>query len=244
MPLKLWIHAMLNVLEYWIFPPVCVLCGQAAAKVQDLCDGCQQGLLPVVHGCPRCQVPMPSLLAACSPCGSCLADLPPFRMLQSLFLYEFPATKMIADLKFHQRLVCARVLGEMMAKAVSQWYRDRPLPELIIPVPLHVDRLKERGFNQALVIAKYVATSLALAIDDQACLRVKATVAQASLSKRKRAKNVKQAFKIVKPLSVKHVAVIDDVVTTGYTIRELCRVLQRAGIETIDVWCCARAGIN
>ena len=118
-------------------------------------------------------------------------------------------------------------------------------PEVIIPVPLHTGRLRERGFNQALELARPVAARLRIPINIHACARTRGTAAQSDLPAAQRTKNVKGAFELREPLKEVHrVAIIDDVMTTGATVDELARVLIAAGVENVQVWVCARAVLN
>jgi len=132
------------------------------------------------------------------------------------------------------------LFGALLAERVRNNYRDQSFPECIIPVPLHAQRLRERGFNQALELARATAKQLLVPVEWQSCRRIRATPAQSQLLAAQRAANLKNAFQIIKPFRHKHVAIIDDVVTTGHTVTELSKALQRAGVERIDVWCVAR----
>jgi ComF family protein len=129
----------------------------------------------------------------------------------------------------------------MLSETIKKRYANQLLPDLLLPVPLHYKRIAERGFNQALEIARIIAKSLQIPIDAKSCIRVRNTAAQAELKSDKRKANVARAFQCIKPIAAKHVAIVDDVVTTGNTVRELSKVLHKAGVERIDVWCIARA---
>jgi ComF family protein len=120
-----------------------------------------------------------------------------------------------------------------------RFYRNDK-PELIIPVPLHEKRLKERGYNQSLEIARPIARQLKIPLAISVCDRIKHTPPQSSLSKYERQQNLHGAFSIHRTIPVKHVVIFDDVVTTGSTVVELGKILHQAGIERVDVWCVAR----
>ncbi len=111
-------------------------------------------------------------------------------------------------------------------------------------MPLHATRLRERGYNQALELARPISSRLDIPIDYQSCTRARATPAQSALSARERSANVKGAFQVSQPLTARHVAIIDDVMTTGHTADELARMLQKTGVERIDIWVCAVAPSN
>jgi ComF family protein len=134
----------------------------------------------------------------------------------------------------------ARVLSKLMIERLMQVYAHSDLPEVIIPIPLHPRRLAERGFNQALELARPISKALRIPLAYRNFLRVRNTVTQTTLTKKYRAKNLKNAFVFKKYQAFNHVALIDDVVTTGCTVNEMSRVLKKAGAKRIDVWCCAR----
>lgn len=149
---------------------------------------------------------------------------------------------MIRKLKFNHQLIYARSLGALLAiQARESWYAGQSLPNRLIPVPLHPHRLSERGFNQALEIGRHVARELGLMLDYRAVTRVKATRAQSGLSKTARRENMRGAFNCQTRFDGLHVAILDDVVTTGQTVTELSQVLRQQGAAKIDIWCCGRA---
>jgi ComF family protein len=197
--------------------------------------------LPVLKpGCLSCANVL-SLENSHSFCGECLQKKPPFDITHGLFHYQPPIPKLILDLKFHHALTHARLFGELLAeKIIQEWYQENAFPTAIIPMPLHVSRLKERGFNQALEIARPIAKALNIPLTIHDVVRIRPTLPQATLSADSRKQNVKNAFLIKKSLENQHVAVVDDVITTGNTIREFCRALKKAGAGKISVWCCAR----
>ena len=190
------------------------------------------------HRCLRCAQNLP-IEQADLICGLCLSHPPPMHRTYALFPYQPPITHLITGLKFKHQLSYGLALGELLAEKVRhEWYKKTPLPELIIPVPLHSSRLKERGFNQAIEIA--LPLSNHIPIDRYGILRIKSTVPQSQLNAQDRIKNVAQAFSLQRSYKGKYVAILDDVMTTGATIRELSQTLLKAGVAQIDVWCCAR----
>lgn len=220
----------------WLLPFTCVLCHRLSDLFQDICTDCLRDLPCLKEACIRCMRPMDHSLL----CGSCLRKEPPFSQVYTLYLYQSPITHLIMNLKFNNALTHARILGELLAcKIKIQWYDQKPLPEAIIPMPLHPKRLKERGFNQALEIARPIAKILRKPLLFKECIRVKHTAAQATLSAKDRQANVQGAFKI-SSIPYQHVAVVDDVITTGSTMNEFCETLKRSGVQMIDVLCCAR----
>jgi ComF family protein len=184
-------------------------------------------------------------------CVQCKNELPQIKSIEknnentskilALYLYHSPVDYLITKLKFNHKLSYANLLGNLLAEHLFLEYQNKEKPEIIIPVPLHKNRLKERGFNQALEIAKPVSKKLQIKIDRFCCSRTKNTAMQSALSAKKRAQNVKQAFTVTKNNNYKYVAIIDDVYTTGNTVNELCKTLEQSGIVQIDVWCVAKS---
>lgn len=228
---------------HWCIPPVCVLCGYTTHATTNLCQPCQQSLPILSHACPQCAQFLPSSSESFL-CGACLAYPPPFDNTYALFPYKAPIIQLIIQLKFRHQLSIAQTLGSLMAQAIeTTWYKNKPLPDLIIPMPLHKTRLKERGFNQALEIGRPIAKAHALRLDIKGIERRKATAAQSGLSAQDRKKNISQAFAARRSYAGLSVAVLDDVITTGHTMTEFCKILKQNGAKSIDVWCCARRDI-
>ncbi len=224
-----------GIIQQWLFPPTCLLCGDAGWQGRDLCLACDRALPLNTPACPRCG----RLLTYESEtaCGQCQQDPPEFDSTFALFRYQEPVRHLIHNLKYHARYACARLLGEMLAEALCSLDEG---PELIIPVPLHPSRYRERGYNQALEIARPIARRLQIPLDYSSCIRSLATQPQTQLSNEERLRNVKKAFAVARPIRAKHVAILDDVVTTGATVNELAKVLRKAGVRRIDIWACAR----
>jgi ComF family protein len=218
-----------------IFPHCCILCKAHCKQHLDLCWQCQQDLPYVHHACSYCAKELPNNVNVC---GACLRKPPPFNYTFALCYYDFPITKIITDLKFNHKLAHARVLGEIMAARLLQLRTT--WPECLIPVPLSTKRLRERGFNQAVELARPIAARLHVPINFTSCRRVRHTEAQAMIPARQRYKNVRNAFVVNSNFKAKHVAIIDDVVTTGSTVAELSHVIRQAGAEIIEIWCCAK----
>jgi ComF family protein len=151
--------------------------------------------------------------------------------------YDYPADGLIKGFKYGRRLAVGRVLGELMAERLA----GRALPALVLPVPLHPARERERGFNQATELARPLAAALGLALDAGLCRRVRATPSQSALDRRTRARNLRGAFALSRALPADEVAIVDDVVTTGATAAALAATLRRAGVRRIEIWSAARA---
>ncbi|CAN5366280.1 ComF family protein [soil metagenome] len=227
---------------HWLFPFTCVICADPTQRNLDLCLPCEQELPRINNACCHCALPLTN--TDMTICGACLASPPPYDRTLALCYYQQPLERLIINLKFHQRLLYAKVLGTLMTEYLIEFYADTALPECIIPVPLHQRRLRERGYNQALEIARPIHKYLKIPIDTHHCQRLRPTQAQSGLHAKQRQDNVFQAFTVATNFKPRHVAIIDDVVTTGHTVAELSRVLRLAGVEQIDVWCCARTKLD
>jgi len=200
-------------------PTCCVLCGLTTYEPHQLCHSCFNDCRVYAQDSPHA-----------------------YPRICSLFPYSSPYDLLITKLKFNHELTYARALGLLLAhQARNTWYPRAPLPHRLIPVPLHPKRLKERGFNQALEISRHTAQALNIPLDPYSVSRIKPTLAQSGLSKTLRQKNIQNAFASNMRLDGLHVAIIDDVITTGQTVLELSKVLTDCGAAQIDVWCCARA---
>jgi len=216
----------------WLLSPACLLCGEQGDN-DGLCAGCRASLpwLKVAH-CPRCAIPEPTGEL----CGRCLHKPPFFDRVVAAFTYEFPATVLIQELKYHGNLACARPLAAGLANALDA----EPYPDLIMPMPLARGRLAERGFNQAMEVARRVAAEFGLDIATDACKRTRESIPQAALPWKQRATNIRNVFACEFDVEGKSVAVVDDVLTTGATLNELARTLKRRGAREVVGWVAAR----
>jgi ComF family protein len=206
-----------------LLPPVCCLCGAPGqAPDLDLCDVCTT-LLPVLDG----------------GAGSMHA-VGGDTVVRTLFhfKYAYPIDHFIRAVKFRGERVFARVLGELLAREHRS--RGWELPACIVPMPLHIARLRERGFNQSLEIARFAAASLGARVHTQSLVRRIATREQSGLSLEARRKNVRGAFEVVRPLPTGRIALLDDVVTTGSTATAAIDALRIAGAQEIELWAIAR----
>lgn len=230
------VYNRLKSVQLLLYPRLCALCGKRATGNYDLCPGCLSELPFNRTGCRCCALPLPKQGLLCGPCSD---RAPPYERAIIPFRYAPPLDYLLQQLKFNRRLHLAPLLAELMAEAVLA--REDELPQLLIPVPLSAARMRERGYNQALELARVLTRRLSVPLDWRCCRRVRHTTAQTSLSRRERRGNLRGAFAISGDLPA-HVAIIDDVVTTGETVNELARTLRRAGVKRIEVWACARAG--
>ena len=210
----------------------CLLCG-AASKHTAICDACdaEQPRLPAAR-CAVCALPVPGG----GTCGACLDHMPHFDRVTATFVYGFPLDALIHAFKYGNNLAIAGALGAALAKSVAG-----ECPDCIVPMPLSLERLRSRGFNQALEIARCVSSFTGIPIAAAACRKVMDTRPQAALPWKERARNVRGAYVCDADFEQARVAVVDDVMTTGATLNELARILKRAGAAEVRGWMVARA---
>lgn len=221
-----------------VLPSRCLLCGGAGTRERDLCPECLADLPVNTCCCARCALPLEQ---AAAQCGICLKREPPFDSAWAPFRYAHPLDLLEARFKFHRDLAAGRLLASLMIDAAHQQLTG-PLPERLLCVPLHRDRLRERGYNQALELARPLARALHIPLDTSALVRTRSTSAQTGLDAKARRRNLHDAFASSADAGLPgHVAILDDVMTTGTTLRECARVVRRAGVSRVDVWALARA---
>lgn len=219
-------------LQRRLLPCHCRLCLAPDPTDLGLCAGCLLDLPWLTSACPRCARPLPR---PDLPCGSCQTRPPAFDRAVALFRYAAPLDALLLQLKFGQAVHLAHPFAALLAERV----RTETTPDCILPVPLHPGRQRERGFNQAIEIARPLARQLGCALDLETCLRSRATPPQTRLSAQARRRNPRGAFELTRT-PPRHVVLLDDVMTTGSTLNELARLLRRGGAERVDVWVCAR----
>lgn len=216
-----------------LLPARCLVCGERGAHGRDLCADCTAALPWNSPACPRCALPLP---APASHCGACLRTPPPFDAAHAVFRYAFPLDRLLPRFKFHADLAAGRLLAGLALPV----FGSAPRPQVLLPVPLHPARLRQRGYDQALELARPLARALGLPLCADGLRRRRATPAQTRLDARARRRNVRDAFEITGTLP-SHVALVDDVMTTGATLGECCRLLKQAGVARVDAWVVARA---
>lgn len=215
-----------------LLPQDCLLCGTASGKVA-LCPECAASLprLDSSH-CPVCAQPMP----VAGTCGACLAHPPHFDATAAVWRYAFPLDQLIQSLKYAHRLASADFLGRALVTL-----RPAARPDLILPVPLSAARLRERGFNQSVELARPLARRLGVPLELEHIRRCRDTTPQAGLPWKDRAKNIRHAFACRIDLAGKNILVVDDVMTTGATLNELARILKAHGAARVENCIVARA---
>jgi ComF family protein len=231
------VYKWINKARLVVFPPRCRLCLATGVHGRDLCSDCLRELPWLVQACERCALPIPD---ATDPgvCAGCLARPPVLDACHALFGYQPPVDRWIHALKFGQDLAAARMLGQLLADRLTP-RRAGQVPSLL-PVPLHPRRLRQRGYNQALELARPLLRN-GWSLNRCNCQRRRHTAAQAGLPARDRRRNLSDAFSVNSRQDGQHILLIDDVMTTGATLNELARVLKAAGAERVEAWVIARA---
>jgi ComF family protein len=218
-------------LSDWL-PQPCLFCGTPGRR-GGVCHACRDDLPGwQAPRCPVCAIRTP----APAVCGTCLQAARTYDASVAVASYAFPLDAAIVRFKYGRDLTLAAALAGLLHQAV----RTQPKPDLVVPMPLSSARLRERGFNQAAELARGVAARLRVAVDTQAAARTRDGAAQASLPLADRARNVRGAFTCRLRLQGAHVAMVDDVMTTGASVEELARVLRHAGAGRVVCWVLAR----
>jgi ComF family protein len=209
----------------------CYLCRGAADGV--LCAACDADL-PRLSGpaCPRCALATQDGAL----CGRCLARPPAYDGTVAALVYAFPADVLLRALKFRSELALAPLLGRLLAARLPRGVRV----DWVLPVPLSAARLRSRGFNQALEIARPLAAATGCALAPRLAERSRDTPPQVDLPLAERGRNVRGAFHCTRDLAGAEVALVDDVMTTGATLDELAATLKRAGAARVVNWVVAR----
>ena len=228
-----FVAQVLGEVQRRLLPPRCLLCA-APGDGMDLCADCRAELPLNTVCCAHCALPLAHPAARC---GVCLRQEPAWDGAWAPYRYGWPLDRLESRFKFSAALAAGRVLGELWAGHAL------PLrPDCLVPVPLHRTRLRARGYNQALELARMLARHHHLALRPGLLRRVRATSAQTELDAKTRRRNVRGAFEARTGTGLPaHVALIDDVMTTGATLSECARVLKRAGVQRVEAWALARA---
>jgi len=228
----------------WL-PTLCLACHRPLCRSYSLCRECEAELPWLVDACDHCGEELADP-AASATCPRCRLDPPGFESCYAPLAYRPPVDKWIVDFKFNANFASGYVLSRILARAMRIRWSDGKRPDLLLPTPLHRSKLRQRGFNQALEIAKVLAAETGIPLQARSLRKSRATAPQTRMQgARKRSANVRSSFELESRQALgnaRRIALVDDVVTTMSTVRELSRVLKRAGVEEVEVCCLARAG--
>lgn len=218
----------------------CTVCG-SPQNHNNLCEYCQNTIIHPDNVCHQCAEPVSTEDCEQDPdsilCGRCLSNSPYFDHTFFAGLYRPPLSDLLHQFKFNQSPELKNLLAKLF---VDQYLKDeKPMPEALISIPLHKKRLRQRGYNQAQLIAKVLSKKFQIPLINSQIIRVKNTIEQSTLKSYQRQKNVRKAFEI-KGSFPKHVAIVDDIVTTGSTVNAVAQLLKKRSVTQIDIWAIAK----
>lgn len=230
-------YNMMN-LFHSVFPAECLLCGLKFHQIS----------VPDEYFCRRCRPTLPYITTACrvcaavitrtGVCGRCLSSPPYFDASLSVFEFAQPISEIIHKFKYRQQFHLGKILSVELGRTILSL--DEPLPEMIIPVPLHKKRLRQRGYNQSAMIARHLSKILKIPHKNNYLSRKKYSPPQIQLSAAQRRRAVSNAFVTNLPRRYRRIALVDDVVTTTHTANQAAKALKRAGNNHVTVWSLAR----
>lgn len=218
----------------------CQLCDERCEASQSLCGPCKAELPWLEGQCSICALPLETNGLIC---GQCLKRPPTFDHVAVPWRFAFPVDSLITRFKHQSRWPLGRLLAEHLARYLQHRFDEGlPRPDILLPVPLARKRLRQRGFNQAQMLANWLSPVLNVPVRNELLQRIQDTQSQQELDAASRRRNLRQAFALSDERQVvgRHVAVIDDVLTTGATAEALARLLKRAGAVRVDIYCLAR----
>lgn len=221
-------------------PAACLLCDGRADTAHALCSACQDELPWLGAHCSICALPLP---APGLTCAQCLRRAPSFARVEAPWRYAFPVDALITRFKHQGAWPLGRLLGALLAEHLQHAHLEGlPRPELLLPVPLARARLRRRGFNQAALLAGWLGEALHIGVREDLILRPQDSAAQQGLDAAARRRNLRGAFVLgdARAIAGRHLAIVDDVLTTGATAEALARRLRAAGAARVDVYCLAR----
>lgn len=233
------VYNALDRLLFSLIPPTCLLC-QATVDgpgQRDLCQYCRHDLPRIDWPCPRCGLPLAESEHLLT-CGACLKNPPAWEHCTSALAYAKPVDRLILQWKQRGHSPAGRVFTQLLAEQLAARLMPTDRPEAILAVPQHWQRSLRRGFHPAGEIARTLGRALNIPVL-HTLKRTQATPRQQGLTARQRRRNLKGAFSVSGALPA-HIALVDDVVTTGSTATEICRLLKQHGVEQVDLWCLAR----
>ena len=226
-----------------LLPAVCLLCSKrlpAESSATDFCPECRAGIpRPAAALCPVCAVAHRSLIPTQHHCEACLRDPPPFARVYAAAPYGGILQDAVQSFKYHGQLALEQPLGKLLGASLRA--AALPRPHLLVPVPLHVDRLRQRGYNQALQLARQIGREFDVPVAADLLRRIRATEPQQGLDATSRRSNLRGAFAVARPVPGRRLILVDDVMTTGATVRECASVLRQAGAATVEVAILGRA---
>lgn len=231
-----------------VYPPRCHICMDFLDKTEEIpniCENCSRSFKKISHPyCSICGIPFISKAGDDHHCGKCLVKRPSYDEMRAPFLYEGPIMNAIQRIKYSGRSGIANSLGLLLGEYARKWLGETG-GMILVPVPLHIKRMRRRGFNQSMLLSKKINEVLHASLDFKTLERTRNTATQTGLKFKERHKNVKGAFEVINNLKIKgkDIILVDDVATTGNTINECARVLKKAGCKSVYGLVLARTAV-
>jgi len=219
---------------------LCLLCDESTDTLYAICTACETELPWLGDQCQQCALPL--AMSGLS-CAQCTRNEPAFDEVAVPWLYEFPIDSLITRFKHQGNWPMGRLMAQLLGQFLQHRFEENlPRPDFLLPVPLAVKRLRQRGYNQAAMLADWLSEQLQLPVEDRLILRTQETPAQQGLDAKARKRNLRNAFVVINEEKIKgkHVALVDDVLTTGSTADVIAKLLIKAGAKRVDVYCLAR----
>lgn len=218
----------------------CLLCDEQADTAYALCSACETELPWLGDHCQHCALPL--AMSGLS-CVQCTLHPPAFDQVLAPWLFQFPLDSLIARFKHQSNWPMGRLMAQLLGQFLQHRFDEGGArPDVLLSVPLARKRLRQRGYNQAAMLADWLGAQLHLPVDERSLVRCRETPAQQGLDARARKRNLRDAFHVIdgQAIAGKHIALVDDVLTTGSTADVIARLLSRAGARQVDVYCLAR----
>lgn len=219
---------------------ICLLCDEATGSKNSICEACEADLPWLSDPCERCALPMPLSNLTCP---QCTIDPPAFDEVIAAWLYDFPIDALVTRFKHQGKWPLGRLMAQLFGECLRYRFNEGlRRPDFLLPVPMANKRMRQRGYNQAAMLAAWLGPALQLPVNERLLRRVKETPAQQGLDAKARRRNLLDAFELLMPQDVagKHIALVDDVLTTGSTADVIAKLLRKAGARQVDVYCLAR----
>lgn len=225
-----------------LFNSQCLLCSSPTLTGSNICSDCEQDLPDIHSPCRRCSTPIQANMTGL--CRTCQQARVFIDSSHIPFKYETPIKQLIHEFKFNANLISGKTLADLFINSLSnKFHNKQDYPKALIPVPLHRSQVRQRGFNQSLFIAKHISKKTGIPVLNRHIKKTRNTAAQHELSGSQRIKNLDNAFAMSKPISLQHVAIVDDVVTTTTTVNKIAEILKQHDVVRVEAWALARTTV-
>ena len=236
------VYNWLNYTQNRLFPPHCTLCGEKGEEGLDLCPDCLRELPWNKNCCPICALPLPVTEAQGTLGGRCSKKQPAYHRIHAAFIYKEPVDYLVNKLKFSSHFPSGRLMGSLLADYLTE--RSLSEIEILLPVPLHRSRLRERGFNQSAELARHISHATGIPWSPSLLHKMRKTRDKLGLNNKARKKNLRDCFHFDNRRQYNHVALVDDEVTTGTTITEITKTLIKSGVKTVEIFAIAKTPLR